>query len=179
LSAVSSLSNQNFKIIIHQFCHAPPAQQVGNSHYTTSSPFECISDSEIFCKSSKLVAKYRTYLAIPPQPMRGIFPCPKQEMQMRLQRNPHKKALQRYLSQEYRNLHSHYEEEIVRLTLPQEATERTKLGKRENKQKTKNTHWYEQKCQSHTCSGTINSSMYDSDLTITTSPLTSSAPYSG
>jgi hypothetical protein len=29
---------------------------------------------------------------------------------------------------------------------------------RQNKQKTKNTHQYEQKCQSHTCSGTINSS---------------------
>jgi hypothetical protein len=67
----------------------------------------------------------------------------------------------------------------ARLTLPQEATERTKQGKTENKRKTKNTHWYEQKCQSHTCSGTINSSIYDSDLTTTTSPLTSSAPYSG
>jgi hypothetical protein len=33
----------------------------------------------------------------------------------------------------------------------------------------KNTHRYEQKCQSHTCSGTINSSMYDSALTTTTS----------
>jgi hypothetical protein len=32
-----------------------------------------------------------------------------------------------------------------------------------NKQKTKNTHRYEQKCESHTCSGTINSSMYDRD----------------
>jgi len=65
----------------------------------------------------------------------------------------------------------------ARLTLPQEATERTKQG--ETKNKTKNTQRYERKCQSHTCSGTINSSMYDSDLTITTSPLTSSAPYSG
>jgi hypothetical protein len=65
------------------------------------------------------------------------------------------------------------------LTLPQEATERTNQGETKNKRKTKNTHRYEQKCQSHTCSGTINSSMYDSDLTITTSPLTSSAPYSG
>jgi hypothetical protein len=45
--------------------------------------------------------------------------------------------------------------------------------------KNENAHRYEQKCQSHTCSGTINSSMYDSDWTITTSPLTSSAPYSG
>jgi len=85
----------------------------------------------------------------------------------------------------------------ARLTLPQEATERTKQGetntkqktkntqryeqkgRQKTKQKTKNTQQYEQKCQSHTCSGTINSSMYDSDLTITTSPLTSSAPYSG
>jgi hypothetical protein len=58
----------------------------------------------------------------------------------------------------------------ARLTLPQEATERTKLGKTEQ---TKNTDQYEQKCQSHTCSGTINSSMYDSDLTTTTPPLTS------
>jgi hypothetical protein len=66
----------------------------------------------------------------------------------------------------------------ARLRLPQEATERTKLGKTENKQKMKNTHQYEQKCQSHICSGTINSSMYDSDFTIITSPLTSSAPYS-
>jgi len=49
----------------------------------------------------------------------------------------------------------------ARLTLPQEATERTKQG--ETKNKTKNAQWYEQKCQSHTCSGTINSSMYDSD----------------
>jgi hypothetical protein len=30
----------------------------------------------------------------------------------------------------------------------------------------------EQQCQSHTCSGTINSSMYDSDFSITTFPLT-------
>ncbi len=50
---------------------------------------------------------------------------------------------------------------------------------RENKNKKQKTHWYEQKCQFHTCSGTINSSMYDSGLTITTSPLTSSASYSG
>jgi hypothetical protein len=32
----------------------------------------------------------------------------------------------------------------ARLTLPQEATERTKLGKTENKQKMKNTHRYDQ-----------------------------------
>ncbi len=63
----------------------------------------------------------------------------------------------------------------ARLTLPQEAIEKTKQGKTEQ---TKNTHQYEQKWQSHTCSGT-NSSMYDSDLTTTTSPQTSSAPYSG
>jgi hypothetical protein len=81
-----------------------------------------------------------------------------------------------YLSKEWRNLHSHDEEETARLTLPQEVTERTKQGKTETNQKQKNKHWYEQKCQSHSCSGTINSSMYDSDLTTTTSPLTSSAP---
>jgi hypothetical protein len=46
--------------------------------------------------------------------------------------------------------------------------------------KSKYTHPYEQKCQSHTCSGTIvNNSMDDSALTTTTSPWTSSAPYSG
>jgi hypothetical protein len=54
----------------------------------------------------------------------------------------------------------------------------TRGDKTQNK-KQKNTQRYEQKCQFHTCSRTINSSMYDSDLTITTSPLTSSAPYSG
>jgi hypothetical protein len=55
----------------------------------------------------------------------------------------------------------------------------TSLGSHRNNQtrgdkkqtKNENTHQYEQKCQSHTCLGTINSSMYDSDLTITTSPL--------
>jgi hypothetical protein len=57
----------------------------------------------------------------------------------------------------------------ARLTLPQEATERTKQGETKNKTKNeKHTPRYEQKCQSHTCSETINSSMYDSDLTITT-----------
>jgi hypothetical protein len=101
LSAVSGLSNQmTSKSSFNNSAMPHLHKTVGNSHYTTSSPFECISDSEIFCKSSKLVAKYRTYLAIPPQPMRGIFPCPKQEMQMRLQRNLHKKAFQKYLSQE-------------------------------------------------------------------------------
>jgi hypothetical protein len=44
----------------------------------------------------------------------------------------------------------------ARLTLIQEATESYKLGKT----KTNKKHGYEQKCQSHTCSGTINSSMY-------------------
>jgi len=37
---------------------------------------------------------------------------------------------------------------------------------------------YEQQCQSHTCSGTIDSGMHDHDFSITTFPLTSSAPYS-
>jgi hypothetical protein len=64
------------------------------------------------------------------------------------------------------------------LTLLQEATESSNLGKKKTNRKQK-TLRYEQKCQSHTCSGTINSSMYDNDLTTTTSPLTSSAPYSG
>ncbi len=59
------------------------------------------------------------------------------------------------------------------------GSNRKNQTREDNKQKTKNTHWYEQKCQSHTCSGTINSSMYDIDLTTTTSPLISSAPYSG
>jgi hypothetical protein len=48
-------------------------------------------------------------------------------------------------------------------TLPQETTERTQQGKTETNKKQKNTHQYEQKCQSHTCSGTTYSSMYDSD----------------
>jgi len=47
----------------------------------------------------------------------------------------------------------------ARLTLLQEATERTKQGETKTKPKTKNTQRYEQKCQSHTCSGTINSSL--------------------
>jgi hypothetical protein len=55
------------------------------------------------------------------------------------------------------NLHSHDEEETARLTLPQEATERTKQGKTETNQKKKNIHRYEQKWHFHTCSGTINS----------------------
>jgi hypothetical protein len=60
-------------------------------------------------------------------------------------------------------------EKTARLTLHQEATERTKQGETKNKTKNeKHTPRYEQKCQSHTCSRTINSSMYDSDLTITT-----------
>jgi hypothetical protein len=71
-------------------------------------------------------------------------------------------------------------EKTARLTLPQSAAiERTKLEKTEQTNKTENTHPYEQKCESHTCSGTINSSMYESDLTTRTLPQTSSAPYSG
>ncbi len=50
-------------------------------------------------------------------------------------------------------------------------------GPRNKKEKTQKQ--YEQQCQFHTCSGTINSSMYDSDFSITTFQLTSSAPYSG
>jgi hypothetical protein len=42
-----------------------------------------------------------------------------------------------------------------------------------------NKKWKTHPSTTHTCSGTINSSMYDSDLTITTSPVTSSAPTVG
>ncbi len=48
-----------------------------------------------------------------------------------------------------------------------------------NKNQNKTQKQYEQDCQSHTYSGTIYSSMYDSDFSITTFPLTWSAPYSG
>jgi hypothetical protein len=59
-------------------------------------------------------------------------------------------------------------------------TRKEKTNKNKNKEKTRNKkQLYEQYCQSHTCSGTINSSICDSDLTTTTSPLTSSAPYGG
>jgi hypothetical protein len=70
----------------------------------------------------------------------------------------------------------------ARLTLLQEATESSKLGKtktntKQKKQKTKICGM--NKSASLTLvQGTVNSSMYDSDLTTTTSPLTSSAPYS-
>jgi hypothetical protein len=53
-----------------------------------------------------------------------------------------------------------------------------KKGPRKKKQN-KTQKQYEQQCQSHTCSGTINRSMHGSDFSITTFPLTSSAPYSG
>ncbi len=46
-----------------------------------------------------------------------------------------------------------------------------------NKKQNKTRKQYEQ-YQPHTCSGPINSSMYESDFSITTFPLTSSAPYS-
>jgi small-conductance mechanosensitive channel len=49
---------------------------------------------------------------------------------------------------------------------------------KQDKVKNKCTMQCEQQWQSLTSSGTINSIMFDSDLTITTSPLTSSAPYS-
>ncbi len=57
---------------------------------------------------------------------------------------------------------SHDEEKTARLTLPLEAAERTNVGKT-TQRKNKNTHWYEQKCQSHTSSGTINSSTIQHD----------------
>jgi hypothetical protein len=47
-----------------------------------------------------------------------------------------------------------------------------------NKQQNKTRKQYEQQYQPHTCSAPINSSMYESNFSITTFPLTSSAPYS-
>ncbi len=46
-----------------------------------------------------------------------------------------------------------------------------------NKKQNKTRKQYEEQYQPHTCSGPINSSMYESDFSITTFPLTSSAPY--
>jgi hypothetical protein len=58
--------------------------------------------------------------------------------------------------------------------------ERQIREQRTKKQKINKTQMqYEHQCQSHTCSETINSSMYDSDFSIRTFPLTSSAPYNG
>jgi hypothetical protein len=74
----------------------------------------------------------------------------------------------------------------VRLTLLQPATENSKEGntkQRTKDQETKNKIKHESgmnKSASLTpIWGPINSSMYDSDFSITTFPLTSSAPYSG
>ncbi len=70
----------------------------------------------------------------------------------------------------------------ARLTV-QPAIENSKEGK--TKQRTKDqeikTTWkqYEQQCQSHTCPGTINSSIYHTEFSITTFPLALSATYSG
>ncbi len=47
-----------------------------------------------------------------------------------------------------------------------------------NKKQNKTQKQYEQQYPPHSCSGPINSSMYESDFSITTFPLTSSAPYS-
>jgi hypothetical protein len=47
-----------------------------------------------------------------------------------------------------------------------------------NKEQNKTRNQYEQQYQPHTSSGAINSSMYERDFSITTFPLTSSAPYS-
>jgi hypothetical protein len=66
--------------------------------------------------------------------------------------------------------------ETARPTLPQEATERTKQGETKNETKNKKHTLVRTKVPVSHCSGNINSSMYDSDLTISTSPLTSSAP---
>jgi len=55
-------------------------------------------------------------------------------------------------------------------------TNKNKILKKILKKKTRKQ--YEQQYQPHTCSGAINSSMYESDFSITTFQLTSSAPYS-
>jgi hypothetical protein len=47
------------------------------------------------------------------------------------------------------------------------------------KKQNKTQKQYEQQCQSHNCSETINNSIYDSDFSITTFPLTSSLPTVG
>jgi hypothetical protein len=72
----------------------------------------------------------------------------------------------------------------VSVTLLQPATKNSEEG--QTKQRTKDQETKNKKTESsmnnsasHTCSGTINSSMYDSDFSITTFPLTSSAPYCG
>ncbi len=87
-----------------------------------------------------------------------------------------------YLSSEERYLHSCNEERTSKVNSSsgshRKNPTRDKQGMTETNKKQKNTHWYEQKCESLTCSGTIKSSMYHSDFTTTTSPLTSSAPYS-
>jgi hypothetical protein len=57
----------------------------------------------------------------------------------------------------------------VRLTLLQPATENSKEGKtktekkgsKKKKKPNKTQKQYEQQCKSHTCSGMLNSSMYD------------------
>jgi hypothetical protein len=71
--------------------------------------------------------------------------------------------------------HNEEETTIVNSSSRSHIKNQTREGK--NKQKTHTT--MKKSSQSHTCSRTVNSSMYDSDLTTTTSPLTSLAPYSG
>jgi protein subunit release factor B len=58
----------------------------------------------------------------------------------------------------------------------QRRKDKTEKKRPRKKKKKKTRKQYEQQCQPHTCSGTIKSSMYDSDFSITTFPLTSSAP---
>jgi hypothetical protein len=52
----------------------------------------------------------------------------------------------------------------------QRRKEKTENKGPRNKKQNKTRKQYEQQYQSHTCSGTINSSMYDSDFSITTFP---------
>ncbi len=100
-----------------------------------------------------------------------------------------KGKIYQYLSWESRNLHSHDQESQIKVkssdfsfTSKKDFQERTyKTGKKgQNKsEKIKNTHLNEQQWESVTCSVTINSNMYDSDFSITTSPLIYQLPTVG
>jgi hypothetical protein len=56
--------------------------------------------------------------------------------------------------------------------------DKTENKRQRNKKQNKTRKPYEQQYPPHTCSGAINSSMYESDFSMTTFLLTSSAPYS-
>jgi len=63
-------------------------------------------------------------------------------------------------------------EKVARLAPPQESMERTKQGKlKQNKKQETHPSMNKSACMSHSCSRTINNSMYDNDLSTTTSAL--------